>query len=99
MRRSCGAAARRGGGRIPVVCGAWHAPALAELGPAAPDARLLRGLPKVKVAVTWVPWTYELLARESGYGAGVDSPGWYEQLHDEPDDPVPRWLAGAARLL
>ena len=98
MRQSIRAALKEAE-RVAVVCGAWHAPALAELGPAAPDARLLRGLRKIKIAATWVPWTYELLARESGYGAGIDSPGWYEQLHDEPEDPVSRWLAGAARLL
>ncbi len=54
-------------------------------------------MPKVKVAATWVPWTYGLLARESGYGAGVDSPAWYDQLFDEADDPVARWLRAAAR--
>ena len=56
-------------------------------------------MPKVKVAATWVPWTYGLLARESGYGAGVDSPAWYDQLFDEADEPVARWLARAAALL
>ena len=64
-----------------------------------PTQRTLRGLPKVKVAATWVPWTYGLLARESGYGAGVDSPAWYDQLFDDADEPVARWLARAARLL
>ena len=47
---------------------------------------------------TWVPWTYGLLARASGYGAGVDSPAWYDQLFDEAEDPVARWLSRAARL-
>ena len=75
MRQSIRAALKQGAENIAVVCGAWHAPALQELGPAAPDQRTLRGLPKVKVAATWVPWTYGLLARDSGYGAGVDSPG------------------------
>src|SRR5262245_20660345 len=54
---------------------------------------------KVKTAATWVPCTYGLLARESCYGAGVDSPAWYDQLFDEADLPVARWLARAARLL
>jgi hypothetical protein len=98
MRQSIRTAAK-GADNIAVVCGAWHAPALAELGPAAPDQRTLRGLPKVKVAATWVPWTYGLLARASGYGAGVDSPAWYDQLFDEADDPVARWLSRAAQLL
>src|SRR3954469_24148659 len=98
MRQSI-RAARKSAENVAVVCGAWHAPALIDLGPAAPDQRTLKGLPKVKVAATWVPWTYGLLARASGYGAGVDSPAWYDQLFDESDDPVVRWLSRAARLL
>lgn len=99
MRQQIRKAIKDGATNIAVVCGAWHAPALTTLGPAAPDQRTLKGLPKVKVAMTWVPWTYGLLARESGYGAGVDSPAWYDQLFDVAEDPVPRWLARAARLL
>src|SRR4051794_33132629 len=98
MRQSI-RAANKAAENVAVVCGAWHAPALTELGPAAPDQRTLKGLPKVKVAATWVPWTYGLLARASGYGAGVDSPAWYDQLFDEADDPVARWLSRAAQLL
>src|SRR4051794_23515872 len=98
MRQSIRAANKQAE-NVAVVCGAWHAPALTELGPAAPDQRTLKGLPKVKVATTWVPWTYQLLARASGYGAGVDSPAWYDQLFDEAEDPVARWLSRAARLL
>ena len=92
-------AANKTAENVAVVCGAWHAPALTEPGPAAPDQRTLKGLAKVKVAATWVPWTYGLLARESGYGAGVDSPAWYDQLFDADELPVARWLARAARLL
>ena len=44
------------------------------------DQALLKGLPKVKVQSTWVPWTYRHLTRASGYGAGIVSPGWYEHL-------------------
>lgn len=99
MRQQIRKAIKDGADNIAVVCGAWHAPALTSLGPAAPDARTLKGLPKTKVAMTWVPWTYGLLARESGYGAGVDSPAWYDQLFETDDEPVPRWLARAARLL
>ncbi len=99
MRQAIRAALKQGAENVAVVCGAWHAPALTEPGPAAPDARTLKGLPKVKVAATWVPWTYGLLARDSGYGAGVSSPAWYDQLFDAADDPVARWLARAARLL
>src|SRR4051812_46049955 len=99
MRQTIRAALKQGAENVAVVCGAWHAPALTDPGPAAPDQRTLKGMPKVKVAATWVPWTYGLLARESGYGAGVDSPAWYDQLFDAAEMPVARWLARAARLL
>ncbi|MFD6449325.1 DUF5682 family protein [Nocardia sp. NPDC060220] len=86
--------------RLAVVCGAWHAPALVEpLGPAAPDMRLLKGLPKTKAALTWVPWTHSRLAAGSGYGAGVTSPGWYHHLFTETERPVARWLTKVAGVL
>ena len=64
------------------------------------DAQTLRGLPKVKVGVSWVPWTHRRLAAASGYGAGVRSPGWYAHVFDHPGEVgVSRWFVGAARLL
>ena len=99
MRQRIRAALKDGAERVAVVCGAWHVPALADIGPAAPDAGLLKGLPKRKVATTWVPWTYDRLSYASGYGAGVRSPGWYDHLFTTDDDVVVRWLAKAARLL
>ena len=82
-----------------MVCGAWHVPALADLPTAAADDRLLRGLPKVKATLTWVPWTYGRLSYASGYGAGIRSPGWYDHLFSSPGQPVERWLARAAAVL
>ncbi|WP_214412843.1 DUF5682 family protein [Sphaerisporangium fuscum] len=99
MRRTMRSAVKEGHRRVAVVCGAWHVPALLELGPAAPDDRLLRGLPKAKIEITWVPWTYGRLASRSGYGAGVTSPGWYDHLFTAPDRPIERWLAAAAAVL
>ncbi|WP_425308029.1 DUF5682 family protein [Ammonicoccus fulvus] len=73
----------RAGHRVAVVCGAWHAPALTgKLPTAAADNAVLRGMPKRKVKMTWVPWTHSRLAMASGYGAGVDSPGWYHHLFE-----------------
>ena len=76
---------------VAVVCGAFHAPALdpATFPSAAADARRLKGLPKTAVAATWAPWTSARLAYASGYGAGVESPGWYQHLFDT-------WAAGDA---
>jgi hypothetical protein len=85
--------------RIAVVCGAWHVPALQSLPAAAADARLLRGLPKVKATLTWVPWTYGRLSYTSGYGAGIRSPGWYDHLFSSAGQPIERWLARAAAVL
>ncbi|MEV4550234.1 DUF5682 family protein [Nonomuraea wenchangensis] len=100
MRRTVRAALKQGHTRVAVVCGAWHVPALAGPQPsAAADNALLRGLPKVKAELTWVPWTYGRLASWSGYGAGVTSPGWYHHLFTVPDRPLERWLAEAAGVL
>ncbi|MEU7422628.1 DUF5682 family protein [Streptomyces sp. NPDC040750] len=87
------------GDAVAVVCGAWHVPALRERTTVAADRALLRGLPRVKADLTWVPWTHRRLARSSGYGAGIDSPGWYGHLYRAPDRPVERWLTKVAGLL
>ncbi len=105
MRQTIRAAQAQGYERIAVVCGAWHAPALVDLAAARADAALLKGLPKTKLQATWVPWTHGRLAYGSGYGAGIESPGWYEHLwhgmragHTS-TEVATRWLARVARLL
>jgi Family of unknown function (DUF5682) len=92
-------AAEKTHARVAVVCGAWHAPALLERGPARPDRDLLTGLRREKVAFTWVPWTNDRLSVASGYGAGLTSPGWYEHLFASPDRPIERWMVKVAALL
>jgi hypothetical protein len=83
---------------IAVICGAWHAPALINMPKAKEDNDLLKGLSKVKTAVTWVPWTYNRLSYNSGYGAGINSPGWYEHNWNHPNDDGTRWMALVAKL-
>jgi hypothetical protein len=98
MRRSIRRASRAHG-PVAVVCGAWHVPALdPDATTEAHDRELLRGLPKVKVAHSWVPWSHPRLARSTGYGAGVDSPGWYAHVfrHAGTQTAV-RFLVEAAR--
>ena len=109
MRQTIRAAQKEGFQRIAVVCGAWHAPALAKMPPVKDDTALLKGLPKCKIAATWVPWTYGRLAFASGYGAGIESPGWYDFLwHLRPrgagnvshsQQVATEWLIRVARLL
>ncbi|MEV1024519.1 DUF5682 family protein [Streptomyces sp. NPDC050264] len=99
MRLQVRAAVREFGDSVAVVCGAWHVPALRRKTTVAADRALLKGLPKAKVDMTWVPWTHRRLARASGYGAGIESPGWYGHLFSVPDRPVERWLTKVAGLL
>lgn len=101
MRQAIRKVVAGGAARIAVVCGAWHVPLLGldATRPAA-DAAVLRGQPKVKVGVSWVPWTHRRLMTEGGYGAGVSSPGWYAHVFRHPGaDGVSRWFVEAARLL
>ncbi|MFK4144290.1 DUF5682 family protein [Streptomyces sp. NPDC004065] len=99
MRLQLRGARRAFGDGVAVVCGAWHVPALRRRTTVAADRALLKGLPKVKADLTWVPWTHRRLARAGGYGAGIESPGWYAHLFAAPDRPVERWLTKVAGLL
>ena len=86
---------------IVVVCGAWHAPALLDLDKTEKEhAKIVKKLPKtkLKVGVTWIPWTNDRLSFKSGYGAGINSPGWYSHLWHNPKDNGAIWLANVARL-
>ena len=101
MRKVLRATVKAGAERVAVICGAWHAPALdpSAWPSLASDHARLRRLPRIKVEATWVPWTSARLARRSGYGAGVSSPGWYHHLFTAPDAAPTRFLVRAARLL
>ncbi|MFD5061302.1 DUF5682 family protein [Streptomyces sp. NPDC058394] len=99
MRIQLRAARKEFGDDVVVVCGAWHVPALGARTTVTADRALLKGLPKVKTELTWVPWTHRRLARHSGYGAGIDSPGWYGHLFGAPDRPIERWMTKVAGLL
>jgi hypothetical protein len=100
MRQVLRATLKETTGTVAVVCGAWHVPALtAPLPAASKDAALLRGVPKRKAALAWVPWTHSRLASASGYGAGITSPGWYQHLFSVPDQTIARWLTRVAGVL
>ena len=62
MRKTLRQAKKERFQRIAVICGAWHVPALEAETPAKQDNDLLKGLPKMKVAATWTPWTYANLS-------------------------------------
>ncbi|GAA1274706.1 DUF5682 family protein [Kitasatospora nipponensis] len=102
MRQQIRTARRAGHRRIAVVCGAWHVPALSAMPTAAADRSLLAGLPKkLRTEITWVPWTHRRLSQHTGYGAGIESPGWYQHLFERAGErgALARWLTRAAELL
>ena len=113
MRQTIRAAEKAGHRHIAVVCGAWHTPALAALKniKASADTALLKGLRKVKTEATWISWSFDRLAAQSGYSAGVIAPAWYRLLFrmtagegdglvdGSRENAVIQWLTQAARLL
>ena len=111
MRSVLRAALAGGARRVAVVCGAYHVPALSGIGDgraveppsAAADQALLARIPKstkaTATALTWVPWTHSRLSYQSGYGAGIGSPGWYQHLFETDDYVAERWLTLVADLL
>lgn len=105
MRHTIRQAQAEGFQRLAVICGAWHTAALRHLDTAEADAALLADMPRVPVEATWVPWTYGRLGYQSGYGAGVRSPGWYHHLWEagekgwDSTTSSVHWLTRVARLL
>lgn len=87
--------------KVAVVCGAWHSPALHFLKKykVKNDNAILKGIKKTKTRATWIPWTYERLSYQSGYGAGVLSPAWYQLLFSNRKHVVVRWMTQVAKLL
>jgi hypothetical protein len=99
MRRIIRQAVKENYQNIVVICGAWHAPAIRDTtSTEKADEKRLKGLPKAKVNCSWIPWTNSRLSWNSGYGAGIESPGWYEHLWDFPEDQGIRWLTRVAKL-
>ncbi|BFU45468.1 DUF5682 family protein [Krasilnikovia sp. MM14-A1004] len=90
-------------GRVAVVVGAFHAPALVDADPRwpdhehrpVPDTAAGRGSgerdrsPGTGAApvVSLVPYTFELLDARSGYPAGIRDPRWQQAVHDCGADP------------
>lgn len=100
MRKMIRQARKNGFERIAVVCGAWHMPVLENVDQfkVGSDNALLKGIKRAKVSVSWIPWSYEQLANQSGYGAGVVSPAWYDLLFEKHDEVVTQWMVRVAQL-
>lgn len=105
MRLQLQQAMKQTTGKIAVICGAWHVPALAKKVAVKTDQALVKGLPKLKLQATWIPWTDARIAYQSGYGAGVQAPGWYRHLWRAHQQGLSHtgisvsWLSQAAQIL
>jgi hypothetical protein len=99
MRTIIRGAQSEGYQNIAVICGAWHAPKLVQPENFKEDAGLLKGLTRTQVSATWVPWTYNRLTRISGYGAGIESPGWYEHIWETKTAIVEKWMVKVAHSM
>ena len=101
MRITLRQAIKDGFEKIAVVCGAWHVPAITEFQKykQSADKAFLKGHKKIKTKATWIPWSYERLAFESGYGAGVKSPAWYDLLFHHKKNATIHWMSKVSELL
>ncbi|MFD0711453.1 DUF5682 family protein [Paenibacillus sp. GCM10027626] len=89
--------------RIVVVCGAYHASALATLPAGMTDAEFA-ALPKRNTKLTLMPYSYYRLSSMSGYGAGNRAPLYFEMMWEameqgQPQDLAYRYLSQVAGRL
>ncbi|OKP95913.1 DUF5682 family protein [Paenibacillus sp. P46E] len=78
--------------KIVVICGAYHASALADLSDALSDKELA-GLPSRSTKLTLMPYSYYKLSTMSGYGAGNGAPHYFEMMWETMDAGRPEELA------
>ncbi|MCY7482939.1 DUF5682 family protein [Paenibacillus alvei] len=89
--------------KIVVICGAYHASALADLTVAMTDEEF-ELLPKRSSKLTLMPYSYFRLSSRSGYGAGNNAPGYYQMMWEHMldgtlDDLSMHYLSAVARSL
>jgi hypothetical protein len=70
------------GQKIAIVCGAYHLPALNPAIGKKEDVELLKGHKPTRMEANWIPWSFRRLSKGSGYGAGVEFPGFYQHLFE-----------------
>ncbi|GHA91205.1 DUF5682 family protein [Streptomyces termitum] len=97
MRQVVGRAAA-GGRRVAAVIGAFHAPALAEVGAPAEDGPVTEGGGPDAPVTSFVPYSFDLLDSRSGYPAGIRDPRWQQAVFEAGGDPVRLREAASAAL-
>ncbi len=89
--------------RIVVICGAYHAAALADLTEGMSDAELA-DMPTCSTKLTLMPYSYYKLSTMSGYGAGNGAPHYYQMMWEAmeagtPEDLPHLYLSSVARYV
>lgn len=89
--------------KIVVICGAYHAAALADLSETISDEEIAK-LPSRSSKLTLMPYSYYKLTTMSGYGAGNSAPHYFEMMWEgmekgRPDELPHRYLSSVARLV
>ncbi|WP_379133648.1 DUF5682 family protein [Paenibacillus sp. sgz500958] len=77
--------------KIVVICGAYHAAALADLSAAMSDDELA-GLPSRRTKLTLMPYSYYKLSSMSGYGAGNGAPHYFQMMWEAIEAGTPEEL-------
>ncbi|KGE16791.1 DUF5682 family protein [Paenibacillus wynnii] len=77
--------------KIVVICGAYHAAALADLTEAMSDEEMT-ALPSRSTKLTLMPYSYYKLSTMSGYGAGNGAPHYFEMMWEAMEAGVPEEL-------
>ena len=90
-------------GRVAVVCGAYHAPALGDELPAMTD-KALAALGRADCVLTLMPYSYPRLSAQSGYGAGNQAPAYFQSFYEhalkgQPDEGAAAYLCAIAQRL
>ncbi|MFF2907478.1 DUF5682 family protein [Paenibacillus sp. NPDC057934] len=89
--------------RIVVICGAYHAAALADVTDYMTDEELAL-LPSRSTKLTLMPYSYYKLSTMSGYGAGNRAPHYFQMMWEAmvagtPEDLPYLYLSSVARLV
>ncbi|MCL2083348.1 MAG: DUF5682 family protein [Oscillospiraceae bacterium] len=85
MQTEIAKALQEGFCRIAVLCGAYHAPPLAD-----GTALSVAQPPKAEhMKISVIPYSYRRMASQSGYGGGNACPRYYEKLFEHPPQDVP----------
>ncbi|MGB3198620.1 MAG: DUF5682 family protein [Saprospiraceae bacterium] len=85
--------------KIAIVCGAWHAPIFNNPNQKTKLVAKYEQQSKLEIKSCLIPWSFERLALNQHYTAGIQSPVWHQFLFKNKSTAVSAWLSHAAKIL